>query len=363
MESKEQYIARAPLSIQQEREVYFREDGSTFTREDIFVKLAVTFRDNMLAKLKGPKLSVFLCIALHCGEDMESWPSLSTIERETGYTRKAVVGAIKELETLGLLSVDRAERPQLTHTSNRYSIKSFFSMGNKEASILSTPGLVDSVHQASILSTPEEETMKKKPEKKAAASAAVPDKLTLDNYAEMGYNVSGPIKVVHYPEDEEFTCPNPMCAEQVVWATLNKRKATCPHCGQYLEGYEFGDSRPTWKPPRIAKQRQVLGNIIDGCPEKFADIMYYKRDEKAVLFFLEAHRDVFLDCLNWATGKMAQGQMPENKVVENAIKWMQKRLKASPEPEKQEPPRQVRGREEVKVSTTLPSGVHPWHEE
>jgi len=76
METRADYITEAPLAIAEQKETYIREDGSTFTRSDIFVKLAVTFRDRMLAQLKGPPLSVYLCIALHCGgEEMASYPS------------------------------------------------------------------------------------------------------------------------------------------------------------------------------------------------------------------------------------------------------------------------------------------------
>lgn len=194
----------------------------------------------------------------------------------------------------------------------------------------------------------------------ATASAVVPHKLTLDNYAERGYNKTEPIKVVHYPEDEEFTCPNPMCAEQVNWATLNKRKAVCPHCGQYLDGYEFGDSRPTWKPPRVAKKVAVIGDIIPRCPDKLADIMYYQRDKKTIELLLEQNREMLLDCLNWAVGKMAKGEMSPNKVAENAVKWMQKRLKASPEPEQQKSKKEVRVRP-PETTSKLPSFVQPWH--
>ena len=94
METHAEYTAQAPLAISEQRETYVREDGSTFTRSDIFVKLAVTFRDTMLAKLKGPPLSVYLCIALHCGNaSMTAWPSLETIAIKTGYSKRAVITA------------------------------------------------------------------------------------------------------------------------------------------------------------------------------------------------------------------------------------------------------------------------------
>ena len=94
---------------------------------DIFVKLAVTFRDTMLAKLKGPPLSVFLCVALHCNQEMEAWPSIATIARETGYSKQAVIEATRTLtEELHLLERETRKTDSGDPDSNLYRVVGFF---------------------------------------------------------------------------------------------------------------------------------------------------------------------------------------------------------------------------------------------
>ena len=115
--------------IHEERETFLRDDGSTFTREDIFIKLDVTFRDTMLKRLKGPKLSVFLCLSLHCKRGMTSYPSLKTIEEETGYSHPAVLKALRELEDMGLIKRQARQTAAGDADSNLYSVTGFVSMG------------------------------------------------------------------------------------------------------------------------------------------------------------------------------------------------------------------------------------------
>ena len=155
-------MSDTPLSIQQERETYIREDGSTFTRADIFVKLSVAFRDNMLQTLKGPKLSVYLCIALHCGnEDMIAWPSIVTIESETGYKHTAVIGALQALEKMNLIAVEHRLKPDGSADSNRYKVQGLVTMGGSTPSV--PPKAAEVVHLVnwgSTPSVPKEESMK-----------------------------------------------------------------------------------------------------------------------------------------------------------------------------------------------------------
>jgi len=117
------------LSVQEQREHFIREDGSSYTRADIFVKLFVTFRDKMLRTLKGPKLSVYLCLALHCGEDMHAWPSIKTVAEETGYSEQAVKASLKELAKLGLVEIAARYLDDGSQSSNNYGIKGFITMG------------------------------------------------------------------------------------------------------------------------------------------------------------------------------------------------------------------------------------------
>jgi len=130
----EDKLIQAPVSITEQLETFIREDGSTYTRHDIFVKLFVTFRDAMLAQLKGPRLSVYLCIALHCGPEMTAWPSLNTISRETGYSKRAVITAISNLEAMNLIELCYRKTDRGDPDSNLYTIRGYISMGSKPTS-------------------------------------------------------------------------------------------------------------------------------------------------------------------------------------------------------------------------------------
>lgn len=89
--------------------------GFHVTQGSVWVKLSVSFRE-VMPKLKGAPLAVFLCICLHVNGDGTAWPEYDTICAETGYERAAVARAIKELEAIpGLLSITRRDG-----TSNLY---------------------------------------------------------------------------------------------------------------------------------------------------------------------------------------------------------------------------------------------------
>jgi len=160
----------AHVSIAEQRETYVREDGSTYTRDDIFVRLHVTFRDRMLSKLKGPKLSVYLCIALHCDEAMTSFPSISTIAEETGYSRTAVIGAVRELHEMGLIAVGSRKSDYGDYDSNLYQIRGYVSMGGSTLGVLP---VVNEVYQGSTPSVPKEEPIKEEPGEEVAPPPTV----------------------------------------------------------------------------------------------------------------------------------------------------------------------------------------------
>lgn len=144
MEDKVKYITEAPLSIAEERATYVRSDGSTFTREDIYVKLYVTFRDEMLAALKGPPLSVYLCIALHCGkEGMTAYPSIATICEETGYSNRAVITAAQKLQGMGLIEAVGVHKSG----SHIYRVRGYASMGEQRPYEPSSQLPVNLVHR------------------------------------------------------------------------------------------------------------------------------------------------------------------------------------------------------------------------
>jgi hypothetical protein len=95
-----------------------------------WIKLSVAFRDGMLAKLKGPELSVWLCIALHVGEDRKAFPPMWLIRRETGLARATVTKCIKHLEAMGVLPVERhAFVPDKGQKANTYTVPYFAAYG------------------------------------------------------------------------------------------------------------------------------------------------------------------------------------------------------------------------------------------
>ena len=156
---------KAPVVISESHEVYLRDDGSTYTRKEIFVKLDVTFRDKMLKILKGPPLSVFLCISLHCDESMTAFPSVTTIENETGYSRPAVLAALDFLIQAGLVERQYRQKQSGEADSNLYTIRGFFTMGSKP----DLPGVANDVSypQLTTLATVANDvSSKKKPIKK-----------------------------------------------------------------------------------------------------------------------------------------------------------------------------------------------------
>jgi len=158
-------VSECPVVISESHEVYLRDDGSTYTRKEIFVKLDVTFRDRMLKILKGPPLSVFLCISLHCDESMTAFPSVTTIENETGYSRPAVLAALDFLIQAGLVERQYRQKQSGEADSNLYTIRGFFTMGSKPdlpgvANVVSYPQLTTLATVANDVSS------KKKPSKK-----------------------------------------------------------------------------------------------------------------------------------------------------------------------------------------------------
>ena len=83
------------------------DDGLVECEQPTFIQIKTGFRDRHLAKLKGAKLSVFLCIALHMDGNKVAFPSQATIAKETGYSRVEVSRCVSELEALNMLKVQR----------------------------------------------------------------------------------------------------------------------------------------------------------------------------------------------------------------------------------------------------------------
>ena len=68
--------------------------------------------------LTGPKKGVLIVLAHHADDENSCWPSIERIALFSGYGMRAVRAAIKELETLGLISI----RQSKGYGSNRYIV-------------------------------------------------------------------------------------------------------------------------------------------------------------------------------------------------------------------------------------------------
>lgn len=135
MEHKSAIEIHGPSQHVFEREGKLYED-----RSDPFIKFNVNFRKEWLAKLKGAKLSVFICLALHIDEDNKSYPSIDTIMAETELSNRAIINVIKELEGMKIIKVIR-ERGKV----NRYKLAPIVAYGNKPVHV----GPVNLVHTIS----------------------------------------------------------------------------------------------------------------------------------------------------------------------------------------------------------------------
>ena len=141
----------------------------------IYVRVMVEMRESLI-RLKGAKLACLMCVALHWnGKD--SWPSVTTIMAETGYSNREVIDSLRELETDGWISSRKAHR-QASH----YQVTTpFLQMGVSSLSEVTSPkddscmtllhptsevtsrNCVTLLHSAGEVTSLQEETMKKKP--------------------------------------------------------------------------------------------------------------------------------------------------------------------------------------------------------
>ena len=104
-------------------EYYITDTGEQFTRPDVHIRLSAKFRDQQLAQLKGAPLSVFLCLALHIGQEGRSYPSISLICRETGYNKDTVFQALNKLEFMGYIARRQKTDPETKRfKSNVYQL-------------------------------------------------------------------------------------------------------------------------------------------------------------------------------------------------------------------------------------------------
>ena len=92
------------LEAVQEERVTVHGDGSALVWNDFYIKFKLAFRKRALAQLKGARLSIFICLALHVDRYGISAPGLERIMQETGYTsRSTVCSALEDLARLRLV--------------------------------------------------------------------------------------------------------------------------------------------------------------------------------------------------------------------------------------------------------------------
>lgn len=115
-----------------------REDRVSLTEagalqwSDFYIKLKVAFRKRALGRLKGARLSVFLCLALHVDRDAVAKPGgIEAIMHETRYGRGAVCSALSELERAGLIEKIRSH-----HGPDQYRVLGYAWFGQRPAPAL-----------------------------------------------------------------------------------------------------------------------------------------------------------------------------------------------------------------------------------
>ena len=108
------------IAIVQESGIDYRLGASPLPWTEVYIKFKVAFRQRALRELKGSKLSVFICLALHMDSGGYAEPSIDTICEETGYEREAVCNAITDLGNLGLVEKHRRRR-----RTSRYQVKGY----------------------------------------------------------------------------------------------------------------------------------------------------------------------------------------------------------------------------------------------
>lgn len=114
------------IGVIREQGIDYDTDGEAIPWTEVYVKIKVAFRQRALKLLKGPKLSCFLCVALHVGEKGTAHPSIDTIMRETGYSRSVVCNALGKLENLGFI-----EKQRRKHDSTLYHVRGYVWFGSE----------------------------------------------------------------------------------------------------------------------------------------------------------------------------------------------------------------------------------------
>lgn len=111
---------------------------------------------DVLMTLNAATMKVYLALARRCyGNKIECWPKVSTIEAETGLTRRPVFAALEELEHLGLITREKRFRDDGSQSSTAYYLSRGVSHSTPLGATQSTPPSVDfSTPPSAEMSTP-----------------------------------------------------------------------------------------------------------------------------------------------------------------------------------------------------------------
>ncbi len=120
------------LEAVREQRVAIDCNGKSLQYTDFYIRLKLAFRDRALRLLRGSKLSVFLCLALHVGADGVSSPGIEKIMEETDYSRQSVCTALAELVKMGFV----VKMPRRHLQADRYEVKGYAWYGRNPAAAL-----------------------------------------------------------------------------------------------------------------------------------------------------------------------------------------------------------------------------------
>jgi len=90
-----------------------------------WIKVSTSLR-YIAKEISGNQFMVYMMIALHINEDNTSWPTIDTLQHETGLSRPVVIESIRKLEELGWIIPDRNHRKVTV-----YRLKSIVAFGDK----------------------------------------------------------------------------------------------------------------------------------------------------------------------------------------------------------------------------------------
>jgi DnaD/phage-associated family protein len=156
-------------------------DGLKEYKTGVWIKLSTSFRD-VMKTLKGSRLAVFLDICLHIDENNDCFPSVETIRKDTGYSKRETINAIQELEDMNLLTVTRGERRY-----NIYHVNAIVAIGAENAPVhFVTSNGAFSANKMSQSALKEEPINKKKFKKNQTTGATASQSLLIAYESSIG---------------------------------------------------------------------------------------------------------------------------------------------------------------------------------